>query len=122
MLHALNSLKKGESPGSDGIPIDVFLSSKQELCCNLTLLFNYILESGVYPECWSMGVINPVPKVPSPPSVEKFRRISVLPAISKIFDTIINNRFEFVDSAFNLSDPFNGGFKKGSRTRTIYSH
>ena len=52
VLHALNSLKKGKSSGIDGIPIDVFLSSKQELCCNLTLLFNYrvvsILNVGVW--------------------------------------------------------------------------
>ncbi len=36
--------------------------------------------------------------------------------MSKIFETIMNNRLEYVDSAFEYGDIFNGGFKKGCRT------
>ncbi len=113
---ALSTMKKGKSPGSDGLPVDVFIALSKELSPFLTHLFNYILESGTYPESWSTGIISPVPKVPCPKSEDQFRRISLLPAVSKIFDTIINNRLEFIDSAFALDDIFNGGFKKGSRT------
>ncbi len=113
---ALQNLKKGKSPGSDGVPIDVFIAMKKEITPFLTHLFNYVFENGIFPESWSTGIISPVPKVPSPKASDQFRRISLLPAVSKILDTIINTRLEFVDAAFNLDDNFNGGFKKGSRT------
>ncbi len=116
VTYALSELNKGKSPGSDGIPVDVFIALSKELTPFLTHLFNYIFEKGVYPESWSTGLISPVPKVPCPKSEEQFRRISLLPAVSKVFDTIINNRLEYIDSAFALDDIFNGGFKKGSRT------
>ena len=113
---ALDSLSSGKSPGMDGVPIDVFISLKNELSPILTHLFNYIFEARSYPECWSVGLINPVPKVPMPEVPEKFRRISVLPAVSKIFETIMNNRLEYIDLVFEYGDIFNGGFKKGCRT------
>ncbi len=113
---ALDKLSSGKSPGIDGIPIDVFISLKDELSPILTHLFNYIFENGSYPDSWSVGLINPVPKVPMPQVPEKFRRISVLPAVSKIFETIMNNRLEYIDVVFEFGDLFNGGFKKGCRT------
>ncbi len=109
-------MKKGKSPGSDGVPIDVFIALREGLAPFLAHLFNYIYENGTFPESWSTGIISPVPKVPIPKASDQFRRISLLPAIAKIFDTIMNTRLEFIDTAFQLDDIFNGGFKKGSRT------
>ncbi len=40
----------------------------------------------------------------------------MLPAINKIFDSIVNNRFKFVEAAFGKRDPFNGGFEEKSMT------
>ena len=111
---AIKVLKKGKSPGVDGIPVDIFKNSLAELSENLVILFNYILGSGEYPESWAEGIISPVPKTVAPKEVDKFRKVTVLPAISKIFDTIINNRLEFTDHVFQQYDVFNGGFKKGS--------
>ncbi len=113
---ALQALKKGKSPGSDGVPIDVFISIKEGLTPFLVHLFNYVFDNGSFPATWSTGIISPVPKVPLPKASDQFRRISLLPSIAKIFDTIINTRLEFIDAAFHLDDVFNGGFKKGSRT------
>ncbi len=111
---AIRLLKKGKSPGADGIPVDVFKNSCTELVDNLVILFNYILGSGDYPEPWASGIISPVPKTVAPQEVDKFRKVTVLPAISKIFDTVINTRLEFVENVFKQYDVFNGGFKQGS--------
>ncbi len=112
---ALQNLKRGKSPGADGIPIDLFIDCEKSLNPLLRDLFNYILENEHYPEDWALGLINPVHKG-GPDKVENFRKISILPAVSKILENIMNSRLEFVDSAFKLEDPFNGGFKKNSRT------
>ncbi len=111
---AIKALKKGKSPGMDGIPVDIFKNSSTELADNIVILFNYILGTGDYPESWASGIISPVPKTVAPKQVDKFRKVTVLPAISKIFDIIINTRLEFVENAFKQYDIFNGGFKKGS--------
>ncbi len=116
VTHAIDMLKRGKSPGLDGVPIDIFKALKGDLSPNLVVLFNYMLVQGVFPSSWCAGVISPVPKVPTPGSTDQFRRISVLPAISKIFETVVNNRLEYVDVVFNCGDIFNGGFKQGSRT------
>ncbi len=113
---ALTKLKTGKSPGLDGVPIEIFKTLEKELMPMLTKLFNYIVEMGKFPENWASGCINPVPKNSSPETADQFRRISVLPAINKIFDTIINTRFKFIEAAFNLKDPFNGGFETNSMT------
>ncbi len=112
---AIKKLKKGKSPGIDGIPIDLFIDCAKSLNPLLLDLFNYILVNEVYPAEWALGLVNPVPKG-GPDIVENFRKITVLPAISKILETILNTRLEYVDNAFGLEDIFNGGFKKDSRT------
>ncbi len=112
---ALKKLKKGKSPGTDGIPIDLFIDCEKTLNPLLLELFNYLLLNEEYPSDWALGLVNPVHKG-GPDLVENFRKISILPAISKILETIMNTRLEFVDKAFNLEDPYNGGFKKNSRT------
>ncbi len=113
---ALRKLKSGKSPGLDGVPIDLFKSLDKDLMPMLTKLFNYIVEMGCFPENWASGCINPVPKNSNPDAADQFRRISVLPAVNKIFDTIVNTRLKFVEAAYDLKDPFNGGFESNSMT------
>ncbi len=113
---ALSNLKSGKSPGIDGVPIDLFKSLDKELMPILIKLLNYILDMGKFPENWASGCINPVPKCSMPEAADQFRRISVLPAINKIFDSIVNNRFKFVEAAFGKRDKFNGGFEQNSMT------
>ncbi len=79
-------------------------------------LLNYILDKGVYPEKWAQGVIDPLFKKGSTELPSNYRRISILPAISKIIEFILNNRLQYVDRIFLKEDPYNGGFKKDSRT------
>ncbi len=116
IMAAILKLKKGKSPGVDGVPFDIFKDCSSQLVPILNTLLNYMFEQGEYPDSWSQAVINPVPKVSCPNTTDNFRRISVLPAASKIYDEILNNRMVFIETAFEKGDPFNGGFKSGSRT------
>ncbi len=116
IMAAIHKLKKGKSPGIDGIPLDIFKDFTMQLLPPLSSLLNYMFEKGEYPDSWSTAVISPVPKVSQPVLTEQFRRISVLPAASKIYEEIMNNRLVFIETVFEKGDPFNGGFKKGSRT------
>ena len=46
---------------------------------------------------------------------ENCRKITVTPAIDKIFDTILNNRSVCAKSILEIEDPFQNGFKHGAR-------
>ncbi len=62
----------------------------------LLILLNYVLEKGAYPDKWAEGLISPVYKAGSRTDPNNYRRITVQPAISKIIDTMINNRLVFL--------------------------
>ena len=61
-LKAINSLKRGKSPGVDDLIPEIFLECKYVLDPVLRQLFNYIYNTGIYPDSWTKGLLVPVPK------------------------------------------------------------
>ena len=55
-------------------------------------------------------------KVLTPPPVAVYIFIPVLSVFTKIFEMAVNNRLNFVSTAYDTADRFNGGFTQGSRT------
>ena len=49
-------------------------------------------------------------------SPENYRKITLLSSLGKLFDTILNNRICFCKEAFSLDNPWQNGFKQGSRS------
>ena len=43
------------------------------------------------------------------------RKITVIPALGKIFETILNNRSVYAKETLNMDDCFQNGFKHGAR-------
>ena len=58
----LNKLKVNKAPGEDGIPPGVFKALDNTLTEMLAALFNNVMTSGEYPNCWSTGIICPIDK------------------------------------------------------------
>ena len=59
-------------------------------------------------------MINPLHKRESPAVPENYRKITVTPAIGKIFDGILNNRLQFAKACLGTGDPLQNGFKPGA--------
>ena len=76
-------------------------------------LFNRILSTGKYPLLWSFGLIMvPVHKKDDPSKVENYRGITLLPSLSKLFTSILNNRlYDYATTKGILKDK-QGGFRK----------
>ena len=109
-------LKNNKCPGIDEIPAECIKNNSKYLVRDITVVFNYILESQDFPESWSEGIRNPIFKKGSKSLPENYRGITILPVFEKIFEISVQKRLEYVDSAFNMSDPHNAGFEKNSRT------
>lgn len=116
MLNALKHLKSGKSSGLDGIPAEVLKSQSESLTTPLCMLFNYVLDKGKFPQEWCNGLTVPVPKGGDKSKAENYRRVTILPLLGKLFETIVNIRLVYLKDVLQKHDPFNGGFKKGSMT------
>ena len=79
------------------------------------MLFNHLFEKGCYPEEWCEGIINPFHKKEDKINPENYRKVTVTPAIGKLYETILNNRSVYAKAILGMEDPFQNGFKHGAR-------
>ena len=116
VLHQLHKLKSGKACGVDGIGIEFLKCVSGQVTSEITALFNYILDNGEYPELWSEGIINPIHKTGTMDNPDHYRKITVMCALGKLFEAVLNNRLHFKNDVFSDDDPFQFGFAKNCRT------
>ena len=89
---AIMNLPNKRSYGNDGITASELKKFCNELLLPLTLLFNFSLKEGTFPNSLKTSGIVPVPKVPKPCRPVDYRPISLLSTVSKVFEAIIQKR------------------------------
>ena len=62
------------------------------------------------------GIIHPVYKKGDHGVPDNYRKITVIPCIRKLFESILYNRPSFKNEVCNDNDPYQAGFKSNSRT------
>ena len=87
-----------------------------ELLSALGLLFNTIIAIGKYPSSWASGIIHPVHKKADHNVPDNHRKVTVMPCIGNLFESVLNNRLSFKNDVCNDNDPFQAGFRSNSRT------
>ena len=89
VLRTLNSLDPNKSTGPDGIPIKLLKLIALLIEKPLAQLFNKSLESGTFPNKFKEANIKPIFKNKGTPSdYTCYRPISILSALSKVFEKI----------------------------------
>ena len=111
ILKVIKTLKPGKAPGDDGISNDFLKSTVNLFLPVYRYLFNKIIDTGIIPECWKMGLIIPLYKNKGDRAdPDNYRAITLLSCLSKVFTTIVNNRLtSFVSLLDNQA-----GFRKKS--------
>lgn len=112
----LLNLKPNCSVGWDGIPTTVLRASKNVLVPVLTYVFNLCLASATFPKVFKISIISPIHKSGDRDSIINYRPISVLPALSKILEKLINKRLTNYLDQFDLLSPRQFGFRSGKST------
>ena len=82
----------------------------------LVTLFNKILQTQVYPEEWSRGIITPVPKSREIENPDNYHGITINSCLSKVFNLLLNNRLLYFINENNILKSIQIGFRKGFRT------
>ena len=111
IMASLKRIKANKAAGADGIAAEFYKCAGDILALPLTMLFNHVMLTGLYPKTWCAGLINPLHKRDSPFLPDNYRKITITPAIGKIFDGILNNRLQFAKECLGTGDPFQNGFK-----------
>ena len=82
----------------------------------LCVLFNKLIETGVYPDEWCRAIIFPIYKKGDVNIPDNYRGISLLSCVSKVFTKILNNRLvSWADVNEKMYD-VQAGFRKGKST------
>lgn len=116
-VHAiLMSLKSDSAPGWDNIPTNFLKSAHDEVVPIIAHLANLCFAQGIFPPALKQAIITPVYKGGDRDDVSNYRPISVLNAISKIIERLINTRLINFMNKHNIISECQYGFRQGLST------
>ena len=117
IMKAIKKLKNGKSPGIDHVTNEYIKNSVHIFLPVYEDLFNTILDTGIFPSQWSIGIISPIYKGKgSNEDPSNFRPISLLSCLGKVFTSILNSRLTaFLDENDVLNEN-QAGFREGYAT------
>ena len=117
ILKSVKSLKNNKASGEDNIVNEHIKSTIHLLLPIYCKLFNIILDTGIIPETWSVGVIKPIYKNKGDPkNAENYRPITLLSCFGKLFTSIINNRLNDFAESHGTINWNQAGFRKNFST------
>jgi len=115
-LHVcIKKLKRGKSPGIDGVSADMVIDGGDLLHDCLLQLFNRMLATSC-PECLSIGMITAVFKSGEKSDMSNYRGITVGPVFAKLFAMIIERRLASWAEEHGIKARGQADFRKNYRT------
>ena len=102
----IKRLKNDKAAGIDNILNEFLKASPEKLITVITKLFNIVLDSGMIPKEWSIGVLVPLYKNKgSKNNPDNYRGITLLSCFGKLFTATINDRLtHFLEEMGTLGD------------------
>ena len=85
----IDVLKLNKAHGPDNISVQMLKLCGEELSVALKIVFDNILETGIFPEQWKQANVTPVHKKNDKQIVSNYRPISLLPILANIFERLI---------------------------------
>ena len=118
VLTALRGLKDSKSPGPDRIPAKILKDAAELICDPLKIIFNESLKVGIFPDICKTGRVTLIFKSGRQSDLNNYRPISVLSAVSRIFEKVARDQlFEFL-TANNLLSKNQFAYRKLHSTIT----
>lgn len=113
ILQTVKLLKNNKSPGDDYVVNEHIKTTVHILLPVYVKLFNLILDTGIIPDSWTLGIIKPIYKNKGDPKLpENYRPITLLSCFGKLFTSIINNRLNKYAEKHDVIDWAQAGFRK----------
>lgn len=113
----VSKLKCNKACGIDHIINEFIKHSPHEMIEIITKLFNVVLNSGIIPTQWCVGLIKPLyKKKGSVDDPDNYRGITLLSCIGKLFTSLLNKRLTNYVEAANIIGQEQAGFREGFST------
>lgn len=118
----INSLKSKGSHGIDGISNNILKACSQQISRILCHICNSSLKQGIFPDRLKFAIVKPLYKKGDKEDVNNYRPISLLTALSKIFEKIMYSRVVSHICKNDILSKCQFGFQKGLSTdHAIYT-
>ena len=105
-----------KSPGPDNVLNGMLKSAAHVIIPLLSIIFQQILDSGVFPEDWCKSNIIPVHKKGDVDSCNNYRPISLTSLTSKMFTNILNKRLTMFTESLGIVPEEQAGFREDYST------
>ena len=112
----IKGIKTSRSNGHDGISSELLKLISNDIADSITLIINQSLKSGIFPNQLKIAKVTPIYKKDDKKSITNYRPISVLPVVSKVFETVIHEQLSDYFLSNNLFSAQQYGFRKNSST------
>lgn len=122
VLKLLLDINGNKATGLDRISPKLLKIASPAISKPLTKIFNNSLKFGVIPHEWKSAKVLPLYKNGSKLDPSNYRPISILPAVSKIFERLVHDQLYCYLQNFNLLTPFQSGFRKKHSTMSTLLH
>ena len=116
VLNAIKQLKNGKAGAEDLLLNEFFIHGSDILPHYIASLFNFVFESGVFPEDWCDGLLVALHKKGSKSIPGNYRGITLLSALGKLFTRVLNNRLDNWGEMYSIYVEAQNGFRRGRGT------
>jgi hypothetical protein len=114
-------LKNDSAVGCDNISNTLLKSCRGYIIPAITHVVNLSIRTGIFPDIFKISIVHPIHKGGARDCVNNYRPISVLPALSKVLEKVMNKRLlSFLDKEHLISDN-QFGFRAGKSTADAIS-
>jgi hypothetical protein len=113
---AIKALKSKKAPGPDGLIGEFFKNSCEQILPFLVALFNHLFEHGLFPDNWSLSILQPLHKKGDPSIPDNYRGISLLDISSKLYSFVLNRRITSWIEENNIIGEEQAGFRENYST------
>ena len=111
VVSSLRGLKANKTTGLDKIPPKILKLSARIVASSLTYIFNLSLATGIYIDDWKRASVTPIFKSGDKRQCANYRPISILPAVSKVFEKeVFRQVYSYLTENCMLSK-FQSGFR-----------
>ena len=109
-----------KASGPDCIPVVVLKNCELELSYILAKLFNNCLKESGFTDCWKGSLVVPVfGNVEERSTTKNYCPVSLLSAVSKVFEKLVNNRIVDHLEKCGLFSDFQYGFRSSRSTADL---